>query len=224
MKVRIGALTIGQSPREDLTVDIRCLMAEKGELVEAGALDNLSFSQILELYPAKSENMLITRLSNGQEVRLSENRLVPLLQEKINLLDEAGCDATLLLCTGNFHGVQSKALLVKMDAVLLGTVRAVAENHRLGIICPQEAQLGWMRKRWEQINQQVFLAVLDPLASGEECIRVAGEMRKEKVELVVMDCMGYSPGLQQSVRKASCLPVVLARGVALGILKEMYNF
>ncbi len=38
---RIGAITVGQAPRVDVTVDVLPIWGDKAELIEAGALDNL---------------------------------------------------------------------------------------------------------------------------------------------------------------------------------------
>ena len=38
---RIGAVTIGQSPRSDVMVDIKPILGPDIEIVEAGALDGL---------------------------------------------------------------------------------------------------------------------------------------------------------------------------------------
>lgn len=54
-KKRVGFLTIGQSPREDITAEVKPLLAANIEVVEYGLLDDLSAERIGSLAPHEQE-------------------------------------------------------------------------------------------------------------------------------------------------------------------------
>jgi len=83
--LKVGLLTIGQSPRQDITSDLPESPSSL-EIIEAGALDDLSAEQIESLKPKESETVYVSKLRNGSEVLVAKERLAPLLQEKIRFL------------------------------------------------------------------------------------------------------------------------------------------
>ena len=75
----VGLVTIGQSPRPDLIEEYeRALPGAR--LVQAGALDGLSEAEILALAPGAGDDVLVSRLRTGREVRLARRYLEPRLQ------------------------------------------------------------------------------------------------------------------------------------------------
>ena len=99
---KIGAVTIGQSPRSDVIADIRPILGSEVDVVEAGALDGLTKEEIAKLFPKEGDYVLVTRLRDGTSVKVAERYITPLLQDKISNLFESGIPVVLLLCTGNF--------------------------------------------------------------------------------------------------------------------------
>lgn len=222
MTLKIGALTIGQSPRPDLMGDMKSMLGEDVCWIEAGALDGLSMSQIHAVSPKTGETLLVTRLKNGRLVKVAEERILPYMQQQLDGLDEAGCQVTLLLCTGTFSQLRSRGLLLRMDALLMGAVRAVAEGKRLGILCPDSAQFDWMRQRWEALSPQVEIMALEVDVPEEACRATGRALKARQVDLIVMDCMGYTHAMKQWVFGSAGLPVLLARSLAVRILQELY--
>ena len=51
--MKIGAITIGQAPRVDVTADILSIFDDSLELLQAGGLDGLTREQIAEFAPGK---------------------------------------------------------------------------------------------------------------------------------------------------------------------------
>ena len=57
---KIGAVTIGQSPRVDITADILPLLSSNIELIEAGAMDNYTLEEINEKFaPEEGDTVLV---------------------------------------------------------------------------------------------------------------------------------------------------------------------
>ena len=81
MKPTIGLVTIGQSPRVDLTPDLEDLWQSRYTILERGALDDLTPEAIAQLAPTAGETVLVSRLREGGCARMAEERLIPLVQE-----------------------------------------------------------------------------------------------------------------------------------------------
>lgn len=116
MREKIGILTIGQSPRTDMTPEMRAYLPEHIGVVEMGALDGLSETVRKPLEPGEEDITLVSRLHNGRSVKVSEEAILPLLQEKIRALEAAGTKTTILACTGSFPPFDSRYPLLYPDA------------------------------------------------------------------------------------------------------------
>lgn len=68
--MKIGAITIGQAPRTDVTADILHIFDDSLELVQAGGLDGLTKEQIAEFAPGKDDYVLVSRLTDGSSEHL----------------------------------------------------------------------------------------------------------------------------------------------------------
>ena len=60
MKYQVGTVTIGQAPRVDITPDLKTIIGDGIEIVEAGALDGLTKEQIAAMAPHEGDYVLVT--------------------------------------------------------------------------------------------------------------------------------------------------------------------
>ena len=81
--MKIGAVTIGQSPRVDVTKDIMGLFDDSLELVQAGGLDGLTREEIETFAPGPEDYVLVSRLTDGSSVTFAERHILPRLQNAI---------------------------------------------------------------------------------------------------------------------------------------------
>lgn len=68
--IKVGAITIGQSPRTDVTQDILPLLGDQVELLQAGGLDGLTREEIEAFQPGPDDYVLISRLRDGSSPSL----------------------------------------------------------------------------------------------------------------------------------------------------------
>ena len=125
---RIGMLTIGQSPREDILEGMRPYLTHAVEIVQRGALDDLDDATLAALRPEPGGSVLVTRLRDGTEVQVSHEKLVPLLREGVNHLQECGVAFIVALCTGELTDLQSDVLIVYPSRLLQGVVTGLAQG------------------------------------------------------------------------------------------------
>ena len=79
--MKIGAITIGQAPRTDVTEDIMRLFDGKVELLQRGGLDGLTKEEIARFAPEKGDYVLVSRLTDGSSVTFAERHILPRLQD-----------------------------------------------------------------------------------------------------------------------------------------------
>ena len=68
--MKIGAITIGQAPRTDVTADIMRIFDGKVELLQRGGLDGLTKEEIARFAPEEGDYVLVSRLTDGSSVKV----------------------------------------------------------------------------------------------------------------------------------------------------------
>lgn len=223
MKPTIGLVTIGQSPRVDLTPDLEELWQSRYTLLERGALDDLSPEAIAELAPAEDETVLVSRLREGGCARIAEERLIPLVQEAITQVGRQA-SAVFLLCTGEFPPIASSVPLFEPDRLLRNAVRGIIRSGQtLGVIVPEADQQEDIVRRWAKyIDNPVITDFGSPYASDTELLeRAAERLSQQNVDLIVLDCLGYSQKMKALVKAITGCPVIIPRTLVGRLIEEV---
>ena len=217
----IGLITIGQSPRTDVTPDLEPIFGPDIRLLQAGALDGMTAQEIAAFAPEEGDYVLISKLRDGTSAVFAEKHILPRLQQCICDLEAQGVELIMFLCTGSFPAFESRVPLVFPCAVLNGTVPALASRSRIGVITPKEEQTGQCVEKWKNYVQSVQVTWGSPYGDPAELDRAAEEMAGLDVDLIVLDCMGYTSAMKERVRQLSGKPVVLSRTIAARVVMEL---
>lgn len=216
---RLGAVTIGQSPRTDIIPELRSVLGYEIEIVEAGALDGLSSREVERLAPADGEQVLVTRLRDGTSTRIGHRQVAPLLQKRLQDLAPR-VDAVLLLCTGSFEPFPSSHPILYPERFMLAMVQAVAPRH-LGIITPDPAQVEEQQVRWRHVADRLSVLPASPYAAAETLPALGADLAGRGVDLIVLDSLGYGLASKATVRRAAGRPVLLPRTVLARAAAEL---
>jgi protein AroM len=224
--VRLGVITIGQTPRVDLTPELQALLPGV-ELVERGVLDGLSHEQITALAPTADDDVLTSRLSDGSAVIMGESHVLRRLPSVIAELENE-VDAVFLACTGRFPELaHTKPLFVPDFLIAYGTAALAQGMGAIGVICPLPEQAGFTVEKFEpQLahGAQVLVAAASPYTGTEaELVAAARSLQSRGAGIIALDCMGYTEAMRAVVASASGLPVVLARSVAARLASEVLD-
>lgn len=223
MKSKIGLITIGQAPRTDITPDLKEIWHDKLEIIEAGLLDDLTPEQIEELKPSREETILVSRLRDGTSVTLAEERIMPLMQEKISLLEKQ-VELIALMCTGEFSLLQAQVPVIQPDSILRNTVKGILKpGQKLGIFVPQEEQKKAMISIWTSYLAKLQVEIISEAASpyGEMQDIMDTADKFTEVNLIVLDCMGYNKIMKERIKEITSKPVVLPRTLIARIISEL---
>jgi protein AroM len=218
----LGLVTIGQSPRDDVMPHITPLLPRDVELRHAGALDGLTHEQILRLAPGPDDYVLHTRLRDGSGVTIGREPIVARVQVCIDELEAKEANPILLLCTGEFPELRGRGLLVEPDRLLLNVIRGLGAR-RLGVMVPLAAQIGELTGKWDNLGAEVAFAAASPYADQAGVARAAEELAGHDLDLVVMDCIGYSLVHKRIVGQATDRPVMLASSTVARVVGELLD-
>ncbi len=209
--MRLGLITIGQSPRRDVLEDLEPLL-QSIEIVERGALDKLTREDLEKLVSEHGEEVYVTRLRDGTEIRVSKRLIEELLQQAIDSIEEL-VDIIAVLCTGDLR-VRSRKLLILPGKVLTKVVEALSPRS-LAVFVPLDSQISMALKRWSTIVPEVRVYSWSPYTGSLNDLEDMA--RSIDAELVVMDCIGYSKLHASIVSKACGKPVLLPRMLSIAV-------
>jgi len=220
---KLGLITIGQAPREDVTVDLLPIFGDRFEVCQAGALDGLTAEEIGAFRPEEGDYVLISRLRDGSSVVFAERHILPRLQQCILDLEAKGVEAILFLCTGKFPEFRHSVPLVFPCEVLDGVVPALANRSRIAVITPKPEQREQCEEKWKGFVSSVQVTAASPYGDPEELDRAAQEIAGMDVDLVVLDCIGYTCAMKERVRRISGKRVILSRTLAARTVLELLD-
>jgi protein AroM len=218
----VAMVTIGQSPRVDVTSDISGILGPDVTTIECGALDELTRKEISAMKPSPDEHLLVSRLRDGSEVEISHEKVVSLVNDCISKVQEKA-DVVVLLCTGEFKGVHADKLLIMPSDLLFRVVQSILPRGVVGILVPSPLQFDDMRAKWKREGLEIILESLSPYQETDEVQikEVASRFTQEKADLLVLDCIGYSATLSQTLKELTRLPTILARTIVARVVREI---
>jgi protein AroM len=223
---RIGLITIGQSPRDDIVPEMMAQVGRDVDVIQAGAIDGLTLDDVLTLAPDGDEPWAVSRMQDGYEVRLAKRELVPRMQHRIDELQEQGVELIVPLCASDWSSLRCDVAFINPGKALMPIVHAMLRpGGTLGMISPTEAQAQLTEARAGNGSPPIVSTFAQPYADDEgERIRqseAAGELlRAAGVDLIYMGCMGHTRAMRSAVREVSGKPTLTANGVIASLISQ----
>ncbi len=215
---RAAFVTIGQTPRVDLVPEMAEWIGGSLDIVERGALDGVSRSEIERLVPGAGEHRLVTRLADGGEVVVRKSWVQERVQLILDDVAREGFDLTVLLCTGYLPGLHAPGLFLEAQAIVDHGVMALTQQaDSVGVMVPLEEQMKEFHFQPPR-GQVLRLSHASPYRPGR--LEQAGRQLAD-VDVVVMHCMGYTGSMRETVASASGRPVLLARRLVAAAVGQL---
>ncbi|MDR7481083.1 MAG: AroM family protein [Armatimonadota bacterium] len=216
----VAAITIGQSPRPDIMDEVVPLLPSRVRVVQTGALDGLSLAEVAAMRPEPGDHTLVTRLRSGEEVLIGMQRVAPRVQACIDAVQDAA-DLIVVLCTGTFPQLRSRRPVIYPEHLLLQVTRAVSPGAHVGVLTPAAAQIPHQEQRWGMVASAVTVRAYAPYATRESVEEACAAFATAGVDLVVLDCLGYTVALKDTVRRLVGRPALLARTLLARAVAEL---
>lgn len=223
-KKKIAGITIGQSPRFDISDDIRLYLSESIELVEYGALDPYAIDEVIDQFsPKRKSDILVTRMQDGTQVRLDGSQVSELVQRCIFRAETDGVDGIILLCTGTFDHLIHTVPLIIPQPIFHAVVSHVANGQKVGVIIPESDQIMQAKQWWQDSGLEIEIVSASPYQDTGPLTYAALELKSKGISLICLDCMGYNTEMKQLVAEVTSLPVILPRSLIARLADEMFG-
>lgn len=228
----LGLVTVGQSPRVDVTAELAPLLASV-DVVEHGALDDASDADLRHLADRAAGatkdgrddvHVLATRLRDGGTITYLEEDALPRTQAAVERAVADGATSVLIACTGRFPPFAVDVPVVLPDKVLHATAAALSRGGPVLVFTPDAAQVDVQRARWQAtLGRDVPLFVLAENPYLDRPVQRfadrAAQVAQASPHLVVFDCIGYDHAMADAATASipRSTPVLVARTVAARI-------
>ncbi|MDA8228591.1 MAG: AroM family protein [Desulfitobacterium hafniense] len=224
MKMKIGTITIGQSPREDVVGEMREILGENIEVLQAGALDGLTKEEILGFTPKDDDFVLVSKLKDGSDVKFGESYILPRLQDCVKKLEGEGAELIVFICTGKFPDIfEPNGVLLYPQTILHAVVPKLTSRGKIGVINPDTDQIQQCLDLWGKSVTTVEAVAGSPYRDLQEIVDAANELNTRDVDVIVMDCIGYTVAMKNLVREITGKPVILPRTLVARVIREMLD-
>jgi protein AroM len=219
MTRKLGLLTLGQTPREDVTPTLQAILGKSVQILERGGLDGLSESGLMAIMAQEGEAQLETRLRSGAAIALSKEAVLPRLIAAGQQLSRE-CDAVMLLCSGEFPALaQACPELIQPIHILRGAIHAAARNRLLGLIGP-ESDLGEAPAQWAPYAPKVICEAASPYESIEAAVSAGRKLSARGAQVIFLDDMGFSEKHRTAIARVVKHPVLCATTLTARVLCE----
>ena len=221
MAAKLGIVTIGQAPRDDIAALFAAQAPAGTEVVLRGALNGLSDAEVDTLRPENGADTLYTRLRGGRDVKISKQAVIARSPAALAKLRADGCDVLVYACTGEFPPMPGDENVLFPSRVLNGLATGLLPRGRLGLLIPLAEQGEKLASKWARPGLEVVAEALAPSAGADEARAAAARLAAKKPDLVAMDCMSYTPATKDWVKGPLGVPALLAITATGRVLREM---
>ena len=218
---KIGMLTIGQTPRVDLLPTLIEILGDEHEIIEAGALDGLNLENVKGIEILPDDYILVSRMRDGTEVKITKRFVIPRVQEKITELEEKDVRLTVVMCTGAFPQFKSKGLVITPQEILKGVLNGSLKKGKLGVVYPTEEQMPGAQSNFGSDDVETYADVISPYEGREELEALAGRLSAQNLDLILLNCFGFSSDLKKYIAERTGVPTIQSNAVVARVLKEM---
>lgn len=220
MKKVVSFITAGHAPREDIVEELGTHLSKEIMIRQKGALDHLSAKEVKrELEPMNGEPVITSRILDKTMMNLSKAKVMPLLQRAVDGECRDGADVIVLLCTNAFDRLHSRVPMIIPYQLLRGVVTAVQSDCKTGALFPYADYAGQMEENWRKSGVQVAYKCASPM---EKCFhRYTEFFREEAVEMLILDCIGYTYECRDFFSRELGITVVHPRTVIVNVIHSL---
>lgn len=195
-RTTVAAVTIGQTPRDDLVEELLAVLPDGVELRQVGALDDVAAADLP--LPGAGDYPLTTRLRDGSTVTLDEAWLTERVQAAVRRAEADGAAIVVLLCAGGFDSVAADVPFVRPSEA------GAAELERLGaegllVVVPSADQLAPATRKWEEAG---FVVEASVARLPDDVPALAELAETTQPDAVVLDYVGHPASVVLDVEDA----------------------
>jgi protein AroM len=217
---KIGMLTIGQTPRNDLIPGLLEILGPDYEIVEAGALDDHTMEDVEKIDLNPDHYILVSRMRDGAEIKITKKYIIPRMQKQLEKLEEQGVRLTVVMCTGKFPPFKSKGLVLTPSEVLKGVIKSALKSGKLAVVYPTAEQMPYAEKDFGAEGIQLYADTVSPY-EPDDVKGLLDRLVKEDPDLVFLNCFGFPYSIKKQVQEATGKPTIHSSAMIARVVKEL---
>ncbi len=213
---RVIFVSAGQSPRDDIMLDVLDLTDREIEVEEIGALDGLDETELDLMAPGEDDQRIFTRLEDGSAVVVAAAPLEIRIANICAELDSMGYDLIVVLSTGLYSKFRTFTPLLHAQQVMDTWFASISMTEcNLGVIHPLKEQSEVTSARLGGMMKIQTNCVL-----GDRSNRIEQAARKlEQCDLIILNSVSYSRDMAKKIGALAERPIVTARNVLANALR-----
>jgi len=194
------------------------------EIIERGVLDNFTNANLNYIIPKKKDTVLVSKLKNGEPVRMSKKKIVPQIQNIIDELNHQQVDLIVLACTGSFELFNSKALVVYPDFLISKVVNGLLRKKtKLNIIIPEQNQIESNEEKWKKEGIETISECCSPYNySDKKMLEAIRNLNSNEEDIILLDCIGYTEQMKKTAEKESKKKIILSRDIVFQNVASLF--
>lgn len=224
MKQRMAVLAAPPLTSDGLT-DMKNIWGSEVELCLFSVLADKTPEAISPYVADEGDKVLMLGLENGDSTMISIDTLAPQIEEILAGV-QGQADFALFACAGDFSKLAAPLLTIQPNILLRNMVKSMLQPHmRLGVITPGEKQIAHVFASWLPYLAEAGVSkeqlIVDWAPTSHELVKnCAQRLAAKKVDLVVVECLGYKEELRTVISAEVKKPVILVRTVVANVIKE----
>ena len=220
--MKIGAITIGQAPRVDVTADIMDIFGGNIDLFQRGGLDGLTREEIETFKPEEGDYVLVSRLTDGSSVTFAERYILGNLQKGIDALEAEGVRLIMVFCTGEFpESLTSNVPMVFPNDLLHKIVPMLTKTRHIIAMTPSPLQVDQNNAKWEGFVEKCTSVAASPYGPWEDLERAAEAAKDLDGDVIVLDCIGFTKKMKAMFAEKTGKLVILPRTLLARVISEV---
>jgi len=220
---KTALIYIGQTPRPDITPEMKTYLDGICHVTEIGVLDPFTAEEIAEMAPRNKDKVLITKLRNGLSVFVDEDIIHRLMGETIEELQQGNYNACAVMCTGSFPKLPRLIPLVTSDDAFHRELDMGDTVRCIGVLVPAENQQKFFASLYQQKGKNVITNYASPYGAVETILEAAKKLKAEGADCICLDCMGYNGAIAQQVSAETGLPCYIPRKEIAKQISRLYQ-
>ena len=217
---KIGMLTIGQSPRDDILPILMDVLGDGVEVLEAGALDDKTMEDVKRVPLNPEDYILVSRMRDGTEIKITKKYILPLMQRRLEELEAKGVRLTVVMCTGKFPQFRSRGLVVTPSEILRGVIEGSLKEGKLGVVYPTAEQMPYAEKEFGRPGVKVYADSVSPY-EPKDVDGLARRLKEQDLDLIFLNCFGFPTELKDRVAWETGKPVIQSNVLIARVMKEL---
>ncbi len=220
--MKIGVIPLGKSPRPDMVAPLEEALGDSAEIIQFGALEELTLEdfEVLDRYPG--ESILHTNLPpSGKMVFFSRRHVHAGIPKALRHFERQGAQVATVLCTEPWSHYEFDGMYLEIRRLVRNFLSAINAKGQGVIITHPDDLPEDVVNRWRGYSGNLTTKSFGPEPSDEELNVFLDELVEIAPDYVVFDCTTFGKELKRKFQARLNCPVILPLTVLANALREI---